>query len=1027
MTLSLMQLRDHVASKFPEVEVINNSTLRFMKELKGSPYAVCYLNIAQGLPESKEALAKYMDQVIGSHYFKDRKSLQWSNYLYFITQSDPLGSDELHKVKELIERDRNYARKFVIPVEEIDSILTPPVVVPQATTPHANVLSVWAELLTEAGLDKAILTDADLPTRLKLIESSQVALTANAKTRKRTATTTTETFIRSLHLNKFRDCPHQKSFTFGTVNLIFGANGSGKTSLLEAIELYYCGKNKRNPKSRPQYEIVAGFADGRSEIVTANRKPQAFRDRNLVWYGQPETNTQNLYQSFSQFNFLDTDAAVSLTDSVSRIEDDLSKLLVGPDASKTWRDIERVFDAVKGKRRDLSSLETQINEELSALNKLIKDSSEIRQESDSIQARLEEMINRVGWNHGKADKESTVNLVEALSELISIAHQTATLNWTESPVSLNAMDEYCRRAKIVGEEVNKSFIQLGQMQSAHKKLADSIKRDREALELAKDVKRIAESGVFNCSESRNKQQDLIASYSEKLAGIDTDSLRALFPTYLDMKLLTCCEEALIKRSSAKTSLATSRVEYQDFCKLRDQSLNLIQELQQIADRIIHDSSKPDECPLCHTSFEQGELSKRIHVSGDDHLASLGQKLLDQIQVQELALHDATTFDAVLASLLKFCERTKLSQDISIRSVLTEVASTKKKLLNAQDELSSADGKMHTLESQGFSVQRMVEISERLSELGRPLSGFLQEDVDRLIFVISDSLPILSNDLANEGKAIEQLRQVITESLDATGSDALELKNKQSQLEERIVTTESIVAKLRHFTLSNFPWPGDRSIAELIIETESIRKVAADMQLALGREIQAENTYTQSIKRRDNLQKKLKDLQLRLNRYQQAQITFKSLISEHSLKSAMDSALQENRECIESIFKSIHSPVEFRGLGSSWSTLVRKLDGSEAKLSEISTGQRAAFALSIFLAQNVQLKDAPPVVLIDDPIAHVDDLNSLSFLDYLREIVLKGKRQIFFVTADDKLASLFHRKFDFLGPDEFRRINLSREL
>jgi exonuclease SbcC len=82
-------------------------------------------------------------------------------------------------------------------------------------------------------------------------------------------------------------------------------------------------------------------------------------------------------------------------------------------------------------------------------------------------------------------------------------------------------------------------------------------------------------------------------------------------------------------------------------------------------------------------------------------------------------------------------------------------------------------------------------------------------------------------------------------------------------------------------------------------------------------------------------------------------------------------------------------------------------------------------LSVFLAQNSQIIAGPPVVLIDDPIAHVDDLNSLSFLDYLREIAISGERQIFFATANDKLATLFERKFDFLGESKFRRFNLSR--
>jgi len=66
------------------------------------------------------------------------------------------------------------------------------------------------------------------------------------------------------------------------------------------------------------------------------------------------------------------------------------------------------------------------------------------------------------------------------------------------------------------------------------------------------------------------------------------------------------------------------------------------------------------------------------------------------------------------------------------------------------------------------------------------------------------------------------------------------------------------------------------------------------------------------------------------------------------------------------------------------------------------------------------------ILIDDPVAHVDDLNALSFLDYLREVALRGERQIFFATADVRLAALFQRKFEFLGRDHFRKIVLPRE-
>jgi recombinational DNA repair ATPase RecF len=177
-----------------------------------------------------------------------------------------------------------------------------------------------------------------------------------------------------------------------------------------------------------------------------------------------------------------------------------------------------------------------------------------------------------------------------------------------------------------------------------------------------------------------------------------------------------------------------------------------------------------------------------------------------------------------------------------------------------------------------------------------------------------------------------------------------------------------------------------------------------------------------MKRKEHLERQLADLRPRMKRLTEAQATLDSLQKEHSLKMAMESALQLNRAGIEAIFKRIH----VRGLGPNLTTLVRRANSKEANLSEISSGQRAAFALSIFLAQNAQLRGAPPVVVMDDPIAHVDDLNSLSFLDYLREIALTDRRQIFFATASDKLATLFERKSDFLGAEGFRRFDLRRE-
>ena len=245
------------------------------------------------------------------------------------------------------------------------------------------------------------------------------------------------------------------------------------------------------------------------------------------------------------------------------------------------------------------------------------------------------------------------------------------------------------------------------------------------------------------------------------------------------------------------------------------------------------------------------------------------------------------------------------------------------------------------------------------------------------------------------------------------------------LRENISSTDMVMARLAEFS-GEFVWPNDRPISDLVATADGVRKVASEARTAIVHERRVSSQQSEGLKRKEELNKKLDKLDKRIKRFSQAQTVFSKIRKDHSLNQAMEATLHLNRDAIESIFSSIHSPAEFSGLGSTLATLVRKVDDSQAKLTEISTGQRAAFGLSVFLAQNSQLTAAPPVILIDDPIAHVDDLNSLSFLDYLREISLAGKRQIFFATANDKLATLFERKFDFLGEGEFKRFNLSRE-
>ncbi len=168
-----------------------------------------------------------------------------------------------------------------------------------------------------------------------------------------------------------------------------------------------------------------------------------------------------------------------------------------------------------------------------------------------------------------------------------------------------------------------------------------------------------------------------------------------------------------------------------------------------------------------------------------------------------------------------------------------------------------------------------------------------------------------------------------------------------------------------------------------------------------------------------------ELLMRSLNLQAATMALSKLRSEFSLESATAKSLNAIGHEINEAFIRIHSPNEYEYVGSDGVLLRSKETQEDWSLDKVSTGQRAAFALSVFLALNRTAAKAPPVILIDDPVAHVDDLNALSFLDYLRDLAVTSKKQVFFATADARVAALFARKFSFLG-DDFKRIDLARE-
>lgn len=1020
MSLALGQLRAKVESLYPEVQQVGDTVLRYTRTDEQSAFAVYYLDVGDDLPQTPEKLHEYLDRVVGKRYFEGASSLQWNSYLYFIRSPNRLQDVAERKAKELVEQDRTYARKFVISESELDSVLRPKTLEAGGTDKAPDAISSWISILQEAHLVEAVFGEHTLPERMKLIE--QMTTVASAVTLPATPSSgTLLPPIRQFEIKEFqRRYPMQRMFQFGDVNLLFGANGTGKTSLLEAIELFYCGKARRNPKVSEHYRFHVS-TNGKSRSVTHHRSLQQLRDCNLAWYGVREERTTKLCDGFGRFNFLNTDAAIELSQSEEHIDDDLAKLLVGSDAAKTWQVIEKLSERVGTELRGSQTLHRQVRQELGLLNKQLFEISTVKKESDSLRSAVHKTLRRNQWTIDDDLGSETVELIGELAELNAASQQAGGISWLDAPVTLDRIEIYGQAVESVIQACAPHVENLKTLRVNQLQLTEAVRRDQEAMTLIDELARLVESGVERRMSELAKQREIIAAYSSLSAGVDEETLRVVGEADCNLAADDYRDSTVAARKRAEGALLAAKQEYGDFVKLRDRSLSLAQELRAIAARILEDRPS-DECPLCHTKFRPGDLAHHMAAGVDEHLEARAQKLLENVRRADAAVSSAAATEKAANQIGSLCARMQLPPKTVLKDAIVSLNEANVTQAEARKQVEALTSEIRAVEAQGLSLSRLNDVSARLNALGANLADRSQVKVSTLRSDVEQRLSVSRGQMEANAQEEGQLQTFVNQAARAVRLSKVDPVAAMAELNERLAATRAVSTALKRF-LPRFRWEGSRPIVEWMVEAEAVRGIATQLQAALEKERLAAKTRSDVGRRKDELQQQDKTLAGRVNRLDETQKALTKIQTKHSLKGLTESALQANRSSIETIFAQIHSPAEFKAIGPDW-TLIRKLDDAKTPLTMISAGQRAAFALAVFLAQNAELMAGPRVILIDDPIAHVDDLNCLSFLDYLREIALTKTRQVFFATASDKLASLVERKFDFLG-ERFRRFNLTR--
>ena len=1012
--------------KYPDLERVADAVFRAIDLYNGQPYAIRYFDLRDDLLSAASRLHEYQEGLLGRSYFRagSKSDLRWNHYLYFVTAIVRL-DEAFIRAKAIVESDREYARKIVLTENELDDLLQDRHYrAGYSEDIPSDPLSVWVDTLEEYNLGFVVDQTLQVPAVVRHIADGRQrpVLRPPAEPHLEPAEAAVSTdHLANIAIREFRKYPVRKKFDFGTVNLILGVNGAGKTSLLEAIEYLFCGRTRRMGTALPGTAVSGSLSPSNLTLHTkTTTRNEKLRSRHLVWYGKSELRTIRLHDSFSKFNFLDTDAAVRLTVEKSRdhIIDDLAQLLLGAEAAKALDRFERVAQQLTETKKDIENdilLRDTRRSDAAARLQLLRESP---RESDSLFSDLLVGLRNSKWLQLPSDKRQADELSASLQSALA---DVAILKGARGPILTDIAGLAAAVQSLTATE--QVIDRLAKQDIARKR--DEVRMRRALQQVAKRIEAInalapiVAAGVRDLHLERRalerQLRELTVALPEAEAavgGLPSDA--TLRPRTLSTVVTEATEavERMDERiQAAKEALAEFELGQTRLSSLRQRLRSSVRE-------IIQHTGDDEHCPVCQAEYSAVELDKRLQALTHELATSESDRLRAELQTAE-TLHQQHLSELTALQALERCIR-RDPTTIPLGDAISLAIRTRDQAAALESKLKTVREALQTHEEQGWTFERILEL---LSTAALPQSEVSLDEIETMQASLRDERQDLletvghletdaqdSLQRAAEIGAPFGLRQPTTTELAPVVSD------RRRAAEEAHRATVALAKQL------------DLAAAGSVSEVQAKLRGAQDLVARLRTAVAKEDQDTKAIERDSKLVSdavaEIKGLRVKLRRVDSAESVLDDLLTQQSERVLAETALRENASKIASTFARIHAPNEFDLQVNGGLTIVRRGGGS-VDLDEMSSGQRAAYALSLFLAMNERLGSGPRVLLLDDPVAHVDDINILSLLDHLRDIALSGERQIFFATADSKIGALFGRKFRFLG-DRFAQIELTRE-
>ncbi len=1022
--MNIKTVKRLVTAKLIDITFLENSDLLIGKYVFNQIALGIYI-IDFGDNDISFNLRDYQEKYISSEFYKTPGYFQWNYYLIFLRDK----YDEA--VKQRIEKDGIYTRKFVFTPDEFNDYFE---YKHSQIDVEIDVISNWKEKLRDVDLDEVYSEEPYAQSIPRFLSKDVIKDIDEDDNNIEIKQDLIINEISSISLKKdYRKYPKKRDFNLGQVNLVTGVNGTGKTSFLEAIELVITGKSSRDPKFNENNSSINALYNKKIKDNYTPRDNNKYRKRDNIWYSNMYKKGNDLYRAFNKYNFYDSDAAYNLHHGSS--DEDLTKyfssIALGTEFNRIQKRLTGFKERLEREKKILDNQKKIENDNINENSKILKNTKLTSTPEENFNTFIS-YSNKIKW---KKELPKTYN--KSFSKFTS--------NYKTSQSIINSLNQLIGKVKLQSykaiknrlaklekalEDCNKIKIQLTKIDETltdKKKSSEVVKKHFQTLESAKRFY------MEQTSFSLWKLNDKIKELSIKIKN-DTRAVES-FDKVTDKKIFQMentfdffKEEQFSKRQELIEKRKELNLQIENLKLNLSKLQQVVSEIKSYGKRYLTLNKEANLCPLCETPYTFAELSSRI-----SNIA----KAIDENVVIDKLNNQLIQLDSDLSKVNDTATNIKHLE--SAISTLSEPEYPGLSLIKIGNIFNSLK---KNLDKNNKEQSRLVKLKQDLDD-----KEFYEKDYDNLKNEFENTFPDIKFSFEEKDKfeacflKIENEKADLLEEINKVEQKSKDLNNSLTKIIEKVAPGIDILEYDSELTyqielLKN----GYHNFENLggylnFIETENIMDTIQkiDRLFMLYENVNNSLNSQKELKLANQIiiksKKKIKELEPQCKRIYEGLKVIDYILENQSESKILGDFLEKNEEEIHKIFQNIHSPNEFSQIKFSESKksilLERRIDREEVPINKISAGQRSALALSLFLALNKKLKNGPDIILFDEPVTYTDDLNILSFLDYLREMIVHENRQVVFATANKKLAGLFEKKFAFLGEENFKKFNFER--